>query len=88
MSPVPFVGDARRLDTERSVQPLVRGMIGRVTAGTAEAEFGGIFFRKLDEVRKRLDRTLIAHHQRIRRVVEPEHRRHVIGLVLTWPSSG
>ena len=42
----------------------------------------GSAFAAADEVCERLDRARLRHHQRVGRVVEPEHRRDVLGLVL------
>ncbi len=82
MSPVPLYGNVGRLDAEHSIQTLVRRMVCRIQSRAAEAQLARIFLGELDEFRERLDRALIAHDQRIRRVVIPVHRRHIIGLVL------
>ena len=63
------------LDAERRVQALVRGVVGRIEARAAEAQLARVGLGRLDEVLEGLDRARLRHHQRVRRVVKPEHRR-------------
>ena len=52
-----------RLDAERRVQALVRGMVGRVQARAAEVQLARVGLGRLDEVGEGLDRALLGHHQ-------------------------
>jgi hypothetical protein len=70
-----------RLDRERLVHALVCRVVGRVQARAAEVDLARVGLSRLDEVGPGLDRALLADDEDVGRVVEPEHRRHVLGLV-------
>jgi hypothetical protein len=70
------------LHAEHVVHAFVRRVVGRVLARPAQVQRAGLVLGGLDEVGPALDGALLGHHQCVGRVVEPEHRRHVLGLVL------
>ena len=78
----PFERHIRGLHAEGRIQTLVGRVIGRVLARATQRELAGIRLGGLHEILERLEGTLLTHHQRIRRVMEPEHGRDVVGLVL------
>src|SRR5262245_61749643 len=57
-----------RLETESSVQALMRSVVRRVQARAAERELVRLLLRGLDEVLERLDGARFRNDQRIRRV--------------------